>query len=128
MCRKIADFQTLTEGSQTKVNPKLTALRVSLAQVETNINNLINTLAGANSTLMSYANTKIEEMDAERQLLMKQIADLTAESVSPERMERISANLENWDCVSFEDRMLITDGMISVIRAVKGNIQIDWKM
>jgi len=122
------NFQTLTEGSPTKVNPKLTALRVSLAQVETDIGNLINTLSGANSTLISYANTKIDAMDAERQSLMKQIADLTAESVSPECMEHIAGHLNNWDNVSFEDRMVIADGMLSVIRAVKGNIQIEWKI
>ena len=50
---------------------------------------------------MSYANSKIEELDAKRQSLMKQIAALTAEAVSPSQMERISDYLNDWDNVSF---------------------------
>jgi type I restriction enzyme R subunit len=45
--------------------------------VEAEIEKLINTLMGANATLMTYANAKIEELDGQRQTLMKRIADLT---------------------------------------------------
>ena len=128
MCRKMADFKTLTKGNPAKNNPKLTALNVSLAQVENEIEKLIDTLTGANTTLMSYANGKIEELDAKRQSLMRQIADLTAEAVSPAQLDRISDYLNDWDNVSFEDRRLVADGMISTIKATSGNIKIEWKI
>jgi len=128
MRRKMADFQTLTGGNPAKANPKITALNVSLAQTEAEIEKLINTLMGANATLMSYANSKIEELDAQRQSLIKQIADLTAEAVSPAQMERISGYLETWDDISFEDRRLVADGLISTIKATSEDIQIEWKV
>ena len=128
MRRKMAQFKTLTKGNPAKGNPKLTALNVALAQVEAEIEKLINTLMGANQTLMTYANSKIEELDAQRQSLMKQIADLTAEAVSPAQMERITDFLDDWDNVSFEDRRLVADGMISTIRATSESIQIEWKI
>jgi len=128
MRRKMSDFQTLTSGNPAKANPKLTKLNVSLAQVETEIEKLINTLTGANATLMSYANSKIEELDAHRQSLMKQIADLTAEAVSPEQMERISGYLDDWDNISYEDRRLVADGLISTIKATSESTQIEWKI
>ena len=77
---------------------------------------------------MSYANDKIEELDAQRQSLMKQIADLTAETVSPAKIEQISGYLETWDNVDFEDRLLVADGLISIIRATSERILIEWKI
>jgi len=38
---------------------------------------------------------------------------LTAEAVSPSQMERISDYLERWESVSFKDRRLVADGLIS---------------
>ena len=46
-----------------KVNPKLTAHQIELAQVEAEIEKLLDTLTGANATLLAYANKKIEELD-----------------------------------------------------------------
>jgi hypothetical protein len=128
MCQKMAEFQTLTGGNPTKANPKLTALNVELLQVEAEIEKLIDTLSGANATLLSYANTKIEELDTKRQSLSKAIADMSAEAVSPEHIERISGYLQDWDNISFEDRRLVVDGMISTMKATGENLQIAWKL
>jgi hypothetical protein len=124
----MSHFQTLTGGNPNRVNPKLTALNVELAQVETAIEKLLNTMMGANPTLMTYANGRIEELDGQRQTLMRQIADLTAETVSPEQMNRISGYLNNWDNIGFDDRRLVADGLISVIRATGDSAQIEWKI
>jgi DNA invertase Pin-like site-specific DNA recombinase len=128
MRRKMTAFQTLTGGNPAKANPKLTALNVELAQTEAEIEKLINTLTGANATLMTYANSKIEELDGQRQSLMKRIADMTAEAISPEQIERISGYLENWDGISFEDRRLVADGLFSGIRATSDSVQVEWKI
>jgi len=128
MCERMAEFQTLTGGNPTRANPKLTALNVELLQVEAEIEKLIDTLSGANATLLSYANTKIEELDTKRQSLSKAIADMSAEAVSPEHIKRISGYLQDWDNISFEDRRLVVDGMISKIQATGENLQIAWKV
>jgi hypothetical protein len=60
---KMTRFQTLAGGNPNKVNPKLTALKVELAQLETSIEKLLNTLMGANPTMMTCANGRIEEFD-----------------------------------------------------------------
>jgi len=65
MLNKVTEFQILTGTTEasgnglTKANPKLTALNVEILQIEAEIETLINTLTGANQTLLSYANTKI---------------------------------------------------------------------
>ena len=40
------------------------------------------TLTGANATLLSYANKKIEELDTRRQTISKAIAELSVETIS----------------------------------------------
>ena len=127
MRRKISDFKTLTGGNFAKANPKLTKLNVELAQVESDIEKLLDTLTGANTMLLTYANSKITELDAKRQSLIKAIADMSAEAVSPDNYKRISGHLDNWDNVTFEDKRLVVDGMISSIQATSDNYQISWK-
>ena len=77
---------------------------------------------------LSYANKKIEALDGERQSLAKKIADLSAEVVSPERINRISDYLNDWDNVSFDDRRQVVDGLINIIRATDENVDIEWKI
>jgi len=128
MLQKMGEFQILTGGNPMKANPKVTALNVELAQVESEIEKLLDTLTGANATLLAYANDKIENLDTRRQGLIKAVADMTAEAVSPEHMKRISNHLDNWDSADFEDRRLVVDGLISQIRATSESVQIEWKI
>jgi uncharacterized small protein (DUF1192 family) len=100
MVKKLSEFQTLTAKRET-VNPKLTALNMELARVEDEIEKLLNTLTGANAVLLSYANSKIEELDTRRQALTKEIAALSAETMSPEQIERLSVYLNQWEEIDF---------------------------
>jgi hypothetical protein len=127
MCRKMAEFHILTDNKLVKANPKLTALNVELAQVETEIEKLIDTLSGASPTLLNYANSKIEGLDAKRQSLTKAIADTSAGAVSPEQIKSISGHLDNWDGISFEDRRRVVDGLITTINATSDVVDISWK-
>ena len=127
MVKKLSEFQTLTAKRET-VNPKLTALNMELARVEEEIEKLLNTLTGANAVLLSYANSKIEELDTRRQTLTKEIAALSAEAMSPEQIERLSVYLNQWEEIDFEDRRQVADGLISQIRATDEHVSIEWKI
>jgi len=128
MLDKMAEFKTLSGGSQTKSNPKLTAYNVELLQVEAEIEKLINTLTGANPTLLSYANTKIEELDARRQDIIKSITDLNIQTISSDRIKRISNHLDNWDNTGFKDRQIVIDGLVSRIFATCESVRIEWNI
>jgi len=122
------EFQTLNGTDGSKVNPKLTALRVELSKVESEIEKLIDTLTAANPTLLTYVNNKVESLDNERQSLAKRIADLSADTVSPDRVRKISNYLNDWDNVTFDDRRQVVDGLINIIRATSENVYIEWKI
>ena len=70
-----------------------------------------------NAILLSYANSKIEELDACKQILVKKIADLTVETASPEQIDKISDYLDDWENISFDDKRQVLDGLITRIRA-----------
>ncbi|MCB7303681.1 recombinase family protein [Bariatricus massiliensis] len=127
MCEKLREFKLL-RGGEEKVNPKLTALQVELAQVENEIEKLLDTLTGANATLLAYANSKIEALDTNRQALTKQIAELSVETVSPKQIELLSGYLDDWENVCFDDKRKVVDGLISQIRATNDYVQIEWKI
>lgn len=127
MVQKLSEFQTLTAQAET-VNPKLTALNVELAQVEDEIEKLLNTLTGASAVLMSYANGKIEELDARRQGLIKEIAALNAESVSPQKIEYLSSHLGNWENIDFDDRRQVADIILSQVHATADRVSFEWKI
>ena len=129
MVKKLEDYKTLTGRKKKKAaSPKLTAKQAELAQVESEIEKLLDTLTGATPVLISSVNAKIEELDSRRQALASEIAKLTAEAVSPEQIDTISNYLDDWENVSFEDKQQVVDLMITVIRATSEKLQIEWKI
>jgi len=56
MFERMGEFQTLSNHGNVKANPKLTSYKVELLQIEAEIDKLLETLSGANATLLSYAN------------------------------------------------------------------------
>ncbi|NYB74968.1 recombinase family protein [Sedimentibacter hydroxybenzoicus DSM 7310] len=126
MVQKMQEFQTLTGGKQTNYNPKLTTARAGLAKIESEIEKLLDTLTGANPTLLKYANNRIE--DAQRQAQTKLIADLSANSVSSSQIELISGYLSNWGNVEFDDRRRVIDALVNQIQATSEHVSIQWKI
>ncbi|MCL2281493.1 MAG: hypothetical protein FWC25_02385 [Dehalococcoidia bacterium] len=70
----------------------------------------------------------IEELDGRKQLLCKQIADMSTETIAPKQIERISVYLDKWTDVSFDDKRVVIDGLITSIKAANGQLDINWKI
>ena len=129
MVKKLKPFQTIKgRKNAMKSNPKLTALQVELAQIQHEIETLIDTLTGANPVLLSYVNSKIEELDGRKQELVKKIAELSVDTISPEQVKEISGYLDTWEEVDFDDKRRVVDLMISAIYATSESINIVWKI
>ena len=127
MGEKFREFKLLW-GGEGKVNPKITAYQVELAQVEAEIEKLLDTLTGANATLLAYANKKIEDLDNRRKTLSKAIADLSVETLSSQQIELLSGYLDDWEHISFEDKRKAADSLISSISATSDYVKIEWKI
>jgi hypothetical protein len=129
MVEKLREFKRLSAGQGgVPSNPKLTAARVALAQVDADIEKLVDSLAGANATLIQFANRKAEELGVRRHLLMRTLAELTADEIPTIRLTAISDYLDDWENTSLDDRRQVTDSLISIIRATSENMEIEWKI
>ena len=129
MVKKLASYKTLTGRKKAaKANPKIAALQVELLHVDSEIEKLVDSLTGANNVLLSYVNVKIAELDGRKQELVKQIAELTVEAISPEQVNQISGYLDTWDNVSFDDKRRVVDLMITTIAATSDSLNITWKI
>ena len=128
MAKKMSQFESLIGGNEDRVDPRITSLQIELAKVDEEIEKLLDTLSGANPILLSYANSKIEALDTKRQNLVKEIADLSAEVMSPRQIRELSNHIHNWENISFEDRRKVVDGLITQIRATSECVQIEWKI
>ena len=115
MVKKLDSYKTLTGRKKAaKANPKITALQVELAHVDSEIEKLVDSLMGANNVLLSYVNVKI--------------AELTVEAISPEQVSQISGYLDTWDSVSFDDKRQVVDLMITTVAATSDSLNITWKI
>ena len=129
MVEKLREFKSLTAGrSNTTANPKLTAVKVELAQVDTEIEKLVESLAGANPTLIQFANRKADELSARRQMLMGELAELTADEIPAARLTAISDYLDDWENTSLDEKRQVTNSLITIIRATSENMEIEWKI
>ena len=127
MRARFKNFQVRHDREE-KVNPKLTAHQIELAQVEAEIEKLLDTLTGANATLLAYANKKIEELDTRRQTISKAIAELSVETMSPQKEQELSYFLDHWDSIDFDDKRKAADGLIISISATSDHVQVEWKI
>ena len=126
---KLKEFKNLSAGRDgAPSNPKLTTTRVELAQVDAEIDKLVESLAGANPTLIQFANLKADELSARRQSLMMELAELTADDIPTARLAAISDYLDDWENTDLDDKRQVVNSVITVIRATSENMEIEWKI
>ena len=76
----------------------------------------------------AYANKKIEELDTRRQTISKAIAELSVETMSPQKEQELSYYLDHWDSIEFDDKRKAADGLIISISATSDHVQVEWKI
>lgn len=115
-------------GYKPKENPKKASLKLEIAKVDKEINELIDSLSGANAILISYANTKIEALDEKRQRLSKELADLVASETSPEEIILLNDKLGKWDEMDNATKMAIVNTVLISITVKDGEANFEWRI
>ena len=122
MQARFKNFQ-VRHDKEEKANPKLTAYQIELAQIEAEIEKLLDTLTRTNATLLAYANKKIEELDTRRQNISKAIAELPVETVSSQKEQKLSYYLDHWDSIEFDDKRKAADDLIISIKTTSDHVK-----
>lgn len=124
--KKLAQFNVLRKRKGNLINPELTAIHVELAQVEDEINSLMERMAGADDTLYRYIGERIRDLDEKKQML--QAKSLELKQHKEVSYTEISNHLTMWEELTFEDKRQTVDQLIRVIYATSDMIKIEWRI
>lgn len=124
---RLAAFPTLSRREERRANPKINESKIRLSEIETEIEDLLSKVVGANAVLMAYVNHRVEALDAERRQLQEQILSLDQQPAGGD-LQAISNHVEAWDHAAFADKQAVADALIKVITIADGTIEITWNL
>lgn len=127
MKKEFAKFQYLSDESEQEVKPSHHEEKIRIAEIDKEIDALLIKVASANSTLMSYINMRIQELDSEKKKLQEKILDLVLNK-SKDGMDKITDHIQKWEKLTIDDRQRIADILIKVIYISEDEIEIEWKI
>lgn len=123
---KLSEFQCLRKSNEEKFNWEAIQLKTRLEEIEQEINGLVDKVALANETVMTYINRRAAALDEEKKQLYARLAQINDTSGSS--LEEISNYLDHWDEIEIGDKMAVVDSLIEVIVVSKNKVQITWKI
>lgn len=121
---KLKGFTSLSQEER-KVDPRINKLKIKLAQLDKEIDNLVNRAEHADGLLFKRINEKVGSLDSERKDLEAELLLLT-DTIND--MSRIDNFVDEWDITCFEDRQLVVDALVRVVYIADGAIEIAWRI
>lgn len=126
MKTELESFGYLSDEGKQK-EPKTNEYEIRIAELDREIENLLNKVASANDTLMAYINKRIQAMDAKKQELQRKIAEMAANSTVGER-DRITDYINKWNDLEMTDKQQIADILIDRIEIGEDEIAVFWNI
>lgn len=115
-------------GKIREENPKRKKIRSRLDETEREIDALMKKLASADDVLTNYINLRVNALDSKRQLLIKELKG-AENSDTPEVLDKnkLKEFVDNWEEISFEEKKMVADALITVVKVTESNTKILWK-
>lgn len=124
---KLNNFNVLINHTNTILNPKINEYKITISQIDKEIEGLLKKVIIANNILMQYINEKIEELDVERKQVQEKLIEILNEQSNVGTC-KITNYISHWEDLNLEDKILVVDALIKVIHVSDGNITITWKI
>lgn len=129
MVKKLEEFPVLVKESESvSENPKAAELRIELNKVKQEIESLMDKVAMANETLMTFINRRIEELAVKQEKLEQEFAGYALNRVDDSRLNQIQDYLSKWGEITLDDKRKVADSLIERINATSENVDIHWKI
>lgn len=129
LSRKIAELGRLTSQTLSYDSPRISELKIKIAQYQNDAENLISKMEMADATLMRYINQKITEIDEKKEALERELGSLEDQKRSTQvDVHEISNCLTCWEKLSNQDKLTVVDAFITSITASKEGVSIQWKL
>lgn len=129
MVEKLKEFPVLVgDEGPVREDPKAAELRMERNRVGQEIESLLDKVAQANETLMTFINRRVETLAAEQEELERELAAFALNRVGGSRLDQIRNYLSRWDAVTLDNRRKVAGSLIEVIYATSENVEIRWKI
>ncbi|PYG87370.1 DNA invertase Pin-like site-specific DNA recombinase [Ruminiclostridium sufflavum DSM 19573] len=109
-------------------NAEANRLKIRIFEIDTQIDNLVNSLAKAGTVLTDYINKKIAGMDSEKKELINRLKECT-ERVQPDNTpDSLNKCINNWEKSTLEQKKTVAKFLIEKISIKDDEVAIKWKI
>lgn len=124
---RLTEFKIIQSNENNINSVKINEYKLKIADIENEINGLLEKVKNANDILMKYINDKITELDTQRKQIYEALLKLSNEAEKTD-VKKLENCVEHWDETTFDDKRRIVDTLIKVIRISEGKLDIEWKV
>ena len=103
-------------------------LKIKIFEIDTQIDNLVNSLAKSNNVLTDYINKKIVELDSEKKDLVNRLKELTEKVQTDQKLDSIFKCIDNWEESTLEQKKAVAKYLIEKILIKDDEVAINWKL
>ncbi|MCK9310005.1 MAG: recombinase family protein [Candidatus Cloacimonetes bacterium] len=125
---KELNAKNININKNNSVDTKINKIKIQIAEIDKQIENMINQLVNANEVVTKYMNNKITELDKEKQELIKQVEKEQVKNIKQIPINNIYAQINNWDNLDLEKKKLICKFLINKVFIFDNDIEIDWNV
>lgn len=123
----LAQFGYLSPEKEEMNSSTVSMYHVKIAEVEKEIESLMQKLPLANNTLFLYINNRIQELDESKRTFSEKILQLTS-NLPDQDIEKLTDYMDKWESLSLDDKQKIVDILIKVIYIDEEEIEIEWNI
>jgi DNA invertase Pin-like site-specific DNA recombinase len=126
--KKITEFTPFHKKYKLHESETVLALTREIDKIQGEIDSYIDKIITANEIVTDYINQRMETLHSRKQRLEQQLKQLTDHLESDAMVSRITPSLNHWDKFSFEEKQVIVDTLVEVIRVTQEGVEIWWRI
>ena len=109
-------------------NAQANRLKIRIFEIDTHIENLVNSLAKSSIVLTDYINRKIADIDTEKKELINQLKECTEKVQPNNNMDSINKCIDNWEESTLEQKKTVAKFLNEKILIKDDEVAINWKI
>jgi microsomal dipeptidase-like Zn-dependent dipeptidase len=102
-------------------------MKMQILEIDTQIENLINQLAEANSVTIKYVNEKITNLDNAKNSILEEVKKATINTSNIVPLEEVLDQVDKWEKLGLEKRKYLCAYFVNKIELTNEGINMDWK-
>lgn len=124
---RIKELRNISIKEEKKENSKINKIKIQIAEIDKQIEILVNKIAEANEVTMKYINEKLTALDKEKSSLIDEMQKLTLENSQNIGLNDLFEKIDNWDNLNLENKKAVCKTLINKVYIKDDEITIDWK-